>query len=88
MNYTNAIDILPKELVLEIQKYVQGETLYIPQLDNKRKGWGTASGGRIAIDQRNEEIRSLFQLGNSIQQLSAQYFLSTETIKKVVYRKK
>ncbi|MEY9971170.1 hypothetical protein ABH966_001536 [Lysinibacillus sp. RC46] len=30
MAYKKASVILPKELLLEIQKYVQGETIYIP----------------------------------------------------------
>ncbi|MFK7692779.1 hypothetical protein [Paenibacillus sp. HJGM_3] len=30
MKYTNATDILPKELVEKLQQFVQGEYLYIP----------------------------------------------------------
>jgi len=33
MKYVNASNILPKKLIAEIQKYVQGETLYIPKLE-------------------------------------------------------
>lgn len=33
MKYTNATKVLPEELIEEIQKYVQGETLYIPKLE-------------------------------------------------------
>jgi hypothetical protein len=40
--YKNAKDILPKNLVKEIQKYIQGAHLYIPQ--NNRKVWGTDTG--------------------------------------------
>lgn len=88
MNYINATNILPEKLLVEIQKYVQGETLYIPKQDENRKKWGSASGGRMILDQRNTEIREMFYSGKAIQQLSEEYFLSVETIKKIVYSKK
>lgn len=31
MKYIKATTILPEELLVEIQKYVQGETIYIPK---------------------------------------------------------
>lgn len=37
MSYINANMILPKELVNEIQKYVQGVNLYIPRISEKKK---------------------------------------------------
>lgn len=37
MSYINANDILPKELINEIQKYVQGVNLYIPKIFDKKK---------------------------------------------------
>lgn len=32
MKYVNATKVLPENLLVEIQKYVQGENLYIPSL--------------------------------------------------------
>lgn len=46
MKYVKASAVLPKKLILEIQKYVQGETIYIPNSESTRKKWGTLSGGR------------------------------------------
>ena len=40
MKYKNASDILPDELLKEIQKYAAGETIYIPMSENDRKEWG------------------------------------------------
>ena len=40
----NANKVLPETLIIEIQKYVQGETLYIPKQEKKRLKWGTSSG--------------------------------------------
>lgn len=39
MGYKKADAVLPKELLDEIQKYVEGEYLYIPKSTTK-SGWG------------------------------------------------
>lgn len=31
MSYPNAIDILPRELIEQIQEYVEGKVIYIPK---------------------------------------------------------
>ncbi|TXK86118.1 CD3324 family protein [Paenibacillus sp. N3.4] len=85
MKYTNATKVLPEKLIMEIQKYVQGETLYIPKQEAEYKDWGSLSGGRRLLDQRNVAIRNAFISNSSIDQLAMEYFLSTETIKKIVY---
>lgn len=87
MNYKNANEVIPQHLLIEIQKYVQGETIYIPKQPQTRKKWGSKSGSRAAIDKRNVQIRQAFSNGNSIEQLAKCYFLSVETIKKIVYVK-
>ncbi|WP_062110050.1 CD3324 family protein [Bacillus niameyensis] len=88
MNYLNAKKVLPEHLIVEIQKYVQGETLYIPKLETKYRKWGTVSGGRRLLDRRNAAIRDAFKNGSGIERLAEEYFLSTETIKKIVYSNK
>ncbi|UGB28726.1 CD3324 family protein [Metabacillus sp. B2-18] len=85
MKYLNAIKVLPEKLIVEIQKYVQGETIYIPKPETEYQKWGTSSGGRQLLDLRNSAIRNSFNSGNSIQQLSEEYYLSVESIKKIVY---
>jgi hypothetical protein len=45
MRYQNASDVLPDELLREVQKYAAGETLYFPK-DTERKKWGEESGAR------------------------------------------
>ncbi|HWO76494.1 MAG TPA: CD3324 family protein [Bacillus sp. (in: firmicutes)] len=88
MRYVNANKVLPEKLIEEIQKYVQGETLYIPKQETKHQKWGTSSGGRRLLDRRNAAIRNSFISGSSIHQLAEEYYLSTETIKKIVYSHK
>lgn len=84
----NASKVLPEKLIVEIQKYIQGETLYIPKQETEYRKWGTSSGGRRLLDLRNTDIRNSFISGNSIQQLAEEYYLSPETIKKIVYSHK
>lgn len=88
MKYINATKVLPEKLIVEIQKYVQGETLYIPKQETEYQKWGTSSGGRRLLDRRNAAIRDSFRSGSSIQQLAQEYYLSIETIKKIVYSHK
>jgi Mor family transcriptional regulator len=87
LKYVNANNILPEKLLLEIQKYVQGETIYIPKPEPTYRKWGTISGGRTRLDKRNANIKSAYLSGISIQDLADKYFLSIETIKKIVYSK-
>ncbi|KYC84124.1 CD3324 family protein [Heyndrickxia sporothermodurans] len=88
MKYVKANTVLPESLLAEIQKYVQGETIYIPKPAASYRKWGTQSGGRKFIDERNSEIKTAFKNGRSIHQLADDYFLSVETIKKIVYSRK
>ena len=85
MKYRNASDILPDELLKEVQKYTSGETLYIPS-SIERKKWGHGSGARIFYKQRNEEIRNKYFHKTSIDTLAEEYCLSAETIRKIVYK--
>jgi len=87
MKHSNA-DILPVELLFEIQKYVQGELLYIPKLKNNYKKWGDTTKGKVLISERNDEIRSAFDGGYTIDELCSQYSLSPDSIKKIVYVKR
>jgi Mor family transcriptional regulator len=83
--HVNAKQVLPESLVREIQKYVQGTHLYIPSAE--RKSWGTESGMREELDQRNMEILIQFKNGYDITKLSKLYCLSEERIKAIVYGK-
>ena len=40
MGYIHALEVLPQELVEQIQKYVDGQVLYIPKIKSKRCRWG------------------------------------------------
>lgn len=85
MKYINADAVLPEELIKEIQKYVQGEILYVPIPEGLRKKWGESSGNRAYLHNRNTEIRQKFQAGGTIAELADHYCLSCDSIKKIVY---
>ncbi|WP_232696013.1 CD3324 family protein [Brevibacillus daliensis] len=85
MKYVNATTILPEKLLIEIQKHVQGEAIYIPKPKTAHEKWGTRSGSRKLLDDRNTRIKKAFKDGKTLKQLAEEYFLSIETIKKIVY---
>lgn len=88
MSYTNAEEILPPELIREIQKFIQGSQIYIPRNEEKRLGWGMKNGTREMLEQRNRQIKSRKADGWSLDQLADQYHLSLDTIRKILYTKR
>jgi len=88
LEYLNARKVLPARLIAELQKYASGKLVYIPIDDGDRTGWGQLSGARRELDKRNRQICSLFRQGACIDSLASKFFLSPETIKKIVYSRK
>ena len=87
MGYRNAQEIFPEGLLKQIQRYVSGETIYIPA-GEERKAWGETSGYQRYIRERNEAIRRDFSEGLSIEELMEKYALSYDSIKRIVYSRK
>ncbi|MBS4538764.1 hypothetical protein GOQ27_09830 [Clostridium sp. D2Q-11] len=87
MSYKKGIEVLPAHLLEEVQKYIDGTLIYIPK-KGKRVGWGYSSGIRNAIDKRNKIIVEMFRMGKCIDEIADRFFLSEETIKKIIYSKK
>lgn len=86
MKYENAGDILPAELLKELQKYAAGKLLYVPSGDEK-KAWGAASGYREQLLRRNVMIRNKYAHGLTVSELADEYYLSLDSIKKIIYTK-
>jgi len=84
MKYINAADVLPEELLKEVQAYVKGDLLYVPN-DNNPIKWGEKSGSRIYYLKRNNEIRKNYKDGKSISEISNLYGLAFDTVKKILY---
>ncbi|SES41563.1 hypothetical protein SAMN04487884_1452 [Butyrivibrio fibrisolvens] len=87
MKYENAKNILPEKLLKEVQKYAEGKVIYIPKQESA-KGWGEASGYRDRLNKRNTMICNRYSAGHSIMEIAEEFYLSPETIKKLVYGKK
>jgi Mor family transcriptional regulator len=87
LKYRNGNQILPKGLMDEVQKYIQGEYLYIPKAEGTKRKWGDNSGYRRDLSIRNDCIRKEYGDGATISDLVDAYYLSENTIKKIVYVK-
>ena len=85
MSYVNADDVLPKLLVEEIQKYVDGQLLYIPRKNENSLFWGEKSGKREKLAERNQAIVSRYYSGATIAELSEVYYLSEKRIRGVIH---
>jgi Mor family transcriptional regulator len=84
LRYKNGKEILPAELLKELQKYIQGELIYIPTMEAERKGWGECNGTRESIRKRNVDIYKLYKEGLTISELMSRYNLSEDSIRKII----
>ena len=84
MKYENANNVLPPELIREIQKYATGKLIYIPQKEEPQ-AWGSLSGSRQKLRKRNQRIYDEYKSGKGVGELSEEYFLSVDSIRKIVY---
>ncbi|MFA6947556.1 MAG: CD3324 family protein [Eubacteriales bacterium] len=84
MAYRNAREILPEALVAEIQKYCDGELIYIPSAPARKVAWGEKSGARIEYERRNDEIRRRYSQLKSFEELADMFCLSVDSIRKIV----
>ncbi len=71
-------------MIQEIQKYVKGQHIYIPQTE--RQEWGASTGIREDMEQCNAEICQSCYGGMSMSQLAETYNLSEERIRGIIYR--
>ena len=84
MSYKNAENVLPKELLEEIQQYVHGECLYIPQRENAKRSWGDLTATRRILEDRNRSIVQEYQKGVPTTELADKYFLSVKSIQRII----
>lgn len=82
MKYKNANDILPTELVEEIQKYVQGEFLYIPKKD--RQPYRAITEYKIELKKRNDRLYKMHLEGMCNEQLAKNFSLSESSIRRII----
>lgn len=86
MAYRNARDYLPEELITEIQKHIDGTILYIPAKSEVKVPWGQKSGTRKELALRNGLITEDYYGGMSVCEISEKYYLSEDSIRKIIYK--
>lgn len=81
MSYINAESVLPKEMIEEIQKYVNGVNLYIPKLSETNRA---CSDYKLELYRRNQEIYELFLQGEKVSKLAEKYYLSDKSVYRIL----
>lgn len=84
MSYQNATDLLPKEIIEQVQKYADGQTIYIPRKESNKKQWGENTDTKQTIAFRNRCIYLDFEKGMNIKQLAEKYFLVEKSIQRIL----
>ena len=84
MGYVKAEEILPMELIELIQQYVDGRNIYIPRKSENLKEWGTDTGVRKELLDRNRKIYTDYIAGIKISKIAEKYYLSEKSIQRIV----
>lgn len=88
MSYKKADFILPRELLLQVQEYVDGELIYIPKTTDHKKCWGEGTSIREELKLRNQLIYSGYLDGMSMEELSSKHCLSLKSIQRIIRQEK
>ena len=86
MSYIKAEEILPEELIRQIQEYSDGVYIYIPRKPGTRHAWGQETGYKAELKARNDRIRSNYAAGTSVAALSRRYHLSEKSIRRILQK--
>ena len=87
MSYIKAEEILPEDLIRQIQKYADGVYIYIPRKPGTRHQWGQETSYKSELKDRNDRIRSDYAQGDRIAVLSRKYHLSEKSIRRILQKK-
>ena len=86
MSYIKAEEILPEELICQIQEYADGVYIYIPRKPGTRHAWGQETDYKAELKARNECIRNDYTAGASVMALSRKYHLSEKSIRRILQK--
>ena len=84
MCYIKVNKVLPEEVIALIQKYVEGEYIYIPRKVDNRQQWGSKTKAREEIGIRNSTIYKEYVGGVSRIELADKYYLSRKSIDRII----
>lgn len=83
MGYKKAEDVLPERILKLVQKYVDGEIIYIPR-KGKKRSWGSETRIRDSLKERNKSIYKEYLHGKSAEELAESYYLSKKSIQRIL----
>ena len=86
MRYIRADEILPPELLEAVQKYIDGQLIYIPSKEKQECGSVTAS--RKYYCDRNRKIFLQRKAGASTEELSLRFSLSEKSVQRILRQQK
>ena len=86
MSYIKAEEILPEDLIRQIQEYVDGVYIYIPRKPGTRHQWGQKTDYKAELKIRNDRIRKDYGAGEGIAVLSKKYHLSEKSIRRILQK--
>jgi Mor family transcriptional regulator len=84
MSYKKATHVLPHDLLLKIQQYIDGEFIYIPRAVNNKKEWGETTATRSELRERNNRIYADYLSGVKMEALAEKYYLSLKSIQRII----
>ena len=88
MGYIRAEEILPDEMIRQIQQYVDGTNIYIPRKQDSRKEWGARTSYRHELQNRNHRIYRDYLSGGTVDELAVRYYLSEKSIQRIIRQEK
>ena len=88
MSYVKAADIMPQELIEQIQQYINGGCIYIPRKEEEKKAWGSNTNIREELDTRNQAIWRAYRQGMSTTKLADYYCLSIKSVQRIIREEK
>ena len=84
MSYIKAEEILPEEMIRQIQEYADGVYIYIPRKPGTRHAWGQETDYKAELKIRNDRIQYDYAVGESVTALSRRYHLSEKSIRRIL----
>lgn len=84
LKYIKAHSVLPEAVIKILQQYVDGECIYIPRKVENAKAWGEKSGTKAGLKKRNAEIWNKYTFGATIVELSREYFLAEQSVRRII----
>lgn len=88
MGYKKAMEVLPEEVLVLIQNYIDGEYIYIPKKEDNKKSWGESNKAKQMTHNRNCEIYQKYRGGCSVRELAELYCLSIKSIQGILIKLK